>query len=365
MSGAAAKPGKNEPVKKPRRRIKKVAGHGGHHGGSWKVAYADFVTAMMALFLVLWLLSQADTKLKEAIASYFRSPGAFNTQAGGVLSGPKKVSKEPGALTQEEEQMLAGIGATLKKMFQSRPEFTTYKDRVKIDMTDEGLRIQIVDRADQVSFESGRADLNKDAKQVLAEIAKNICGLSNFISIGGHTDKHLFPQGSTYTNWELSADRANAARRELEVNCVKPEQIRKVVGFADTELLYPNEPFSPANRRINITILRSNPEQKSGAPVPNPFADDKKDKGSAKGKETESTETDQEVGGKSVPVSELKKGAVKSSLKAEKPSETPGKSSETLKKNSSSLMPSPKSQGKSVSVGVPDVIPSNVKRIKE
>lgn len=247
-----------EPEKKPRRRIKKVKGHGGHHGGAWKVAYADFVTAMMALFLVLWLVSQADTKLKAAIANYFRSPGVFDTTQGGILDGPKRVSKEPTGLTsKDEEQALYGAAALLKQKFSTRPEFTKYKDQIKIEVTEQGLRIQIVDKAERVSFSSGNADLTPDARAILAEIAQVICSLPNPLLVGGHTDRRLFPPGSAYTNWELSADRANAARRELQANCVPPEQIRRIVGYADTELLVPDDPYATANRRISITVLRT------------------------------------------------------------------------------------------------------------
>lgn len=253
---ASVKTKKEEPVKPPRRRIKKVAAHGGHHGGSWKVAYADFVTAMMALFLVLWLLSQADQKLKQSVANYFRSSGVFSQQAGGIMNGPKKISQDPSSESTHEQNMFNDIATRLKAQLSSRAEFKGDKDRVKVEVTDEGLRIQIVDKADRVTFESGSAQLNPAAREVLAEIAKEICGLPNPIAIGGHTDKHLFPAGSNYTNWELSADRANAARRALEAGCVKPDQVQRVVGYADTELLYPNQPFAPANRRINITVLR-------------------------------------------------------------------------------------------------------------
>jgi chemotaxis protein MotB len=246
-----------QPEKKPRRRVKKVKGHGGHHGGAWKVAYADFVTAMMALFLVLWLVSQADTKLKSAIASYFRSPGVFDSQQGGILSAPKKVSREPSALTsKDEEQTLSSMATMLKKTFQTKPSFSKYKEQIKIDLTDEGLRIQIIDKGDRVSFDSGSAALNKEASEVLAEIARGICGLPNPIRIGGHTDRHLFPTSSTYTNWELSADRANAARRVLESNCVSPAQIQRIVGYADTDLLIPEDPYSTSNRRITIMVAR-------------------------------------------------------------------------------------------------------------
>lgn len=250
-----------EPEKKPRRRVRKVKGHSGHHGGAWKVAYADFVTAMMALFLVLWLVSQADTKVKQAIANYFRAPGVFDTMQGGVVGGPKKVSKEPSPMTsKDEEQALFTTAEILKKKFETRPEFGKYKDQIKIDVTDEGLKIQILDQAERVSFGSGSAELTPDAAAILKEIANGICQMPNPILIGGHTDRHIFPEGSTYTNWELSADRANAARRVLESNCVKPELIRRIVGYADTDLLVPDDPYAAANRRISITVLRLHKE---------------------------------------------------------------------------------------------------------
>ncbi len=246
------------PEKKPRRRVKKVRGHGGHHGGAWKVAYADFVTAMMALFLVLWLVSQADTKLKESIASYFKSPGVFSSMKGGILSRSSTMSKEP--TLQDNEEALANAAVLMRQKFQTSREFDAVKDQVKIEVTDEGLRIQILDKAEQVSFASGSAELTEGAQAILDEIARGICNLPNPIFLGGHTDRHVFPHGSTYTNWELSADRANAARRYLERSCVKPEQVRRVVGYADTELLIPSDPFAPGNRRISITVSRLRPK---------------------------------------------------------------------------------------------------------
>lgn len=248
---------KKDEAPKPRRRIKKAKGHGGHHGGAWKVAYADFVTAMMALFLVLWLVSQADIKLKQAIAAYFRSPGVFDTLQGGILSQAKKVSKEPGSLTsKDDEQALFGVAEALQKQFSTRPEFTQYKDQVQINVTEEGLRIQLIDKADRVSFQSGSAELTADAAAILTEIALGICKLPNKIKIGGHTDSRVFPSNNGYTNWELSADRANAARRILEQGCVKSDQIMRIVGFGDTEHLVPEDPYSPANRRISIVVMR-------------------------------------------------------------------------------------------------------------
>lgn len=302
---ASVKMKKEEVEKKPRRRIKKVAGHGGHHGGSWKVAYADFVTAMMALFLVLWLLSQADTKLKESVANYFRSDGVFSSQSGGILKGPKKPSRNPSADSDGagEMNMFQEIAGRLRKELDSRSEFKGDKDRVKIEVTKEGLRIQIMDRTDRVTFESGRAELNPITRAILLEIAKEICKLPNSIAIGGHTDKALFPAGSSYTNWELSADRANAARRALESGCVRAEQVHRVIGYADTELAYPNQPFAAANRRITIQVLslstaaanevKNEVEKKveeaaspkeAASPSPTPTEPKAKEKADAKGK---------------------------------------------------------------------------------
>lgn len=312
------------PQKKPRRRVKKVKGHGGHHGGAWKVAYADFVTAMMALFLVLWLVSQADTKIKQAIAQYFRSPGVFDHQAGGVINGPKKVSKEPSDLTsKEEEQALFGISSMLKKKF-AQPEFSKYKDQIKINLDDQGLQIQILDKAERVSFDSGSAALTPGAKAVLNEIATAICQMPNPILIGGHTDRHLFPEGSQYTNWELSADRANAARRTLQAGCVKPEQIQRIVGYADTQLLVPEDPYAQANRRISITLLRI-------APPP--------------GKE------------------EAKEEGVVEEPKEKKTEETHSNTKETSSESSDSIK---ESRGPAqVKVGTADTLPANIPRTKE
>jgi chemotaxis protein MotB len=176
---------------------------------------------------------------------------------GGILSQAKKVSKEPTSQTsKDDEQTLFSVAQTLQKQFSTKPEFSRYKDQIKIDVTDEGLRIQLIDKADRVSFANGSADLTADAQAILAEVSKGICSLPNKINIGGHTDSRVFPGDNGYTNWELSADRANAARRILESNCVSSAQIHRIVGFADTEPMVPDDPYSPANRHISITVLR-------------------------------------------------------------------------------------------------------------
>jgi chemotaxis protein MotB len=279
---------------------------------------------MMALFLVLWLVSQADTKLKQSIASYFRSPGVFDSQAGGVIDGPKKVSKEPTSMTsKDDEQALFGLATILKKKFSTAPEFGDYKDQIRIEMTEQGVRIQILDNAERVSFDSGRADLTPGARSILAEIAHAICQLPNPLLIGGHTDRHLFPPESTYTNWELSADRANAARRALEQGCVKPEQIKRIVGYADTDLLLPEDPYATANRRISIIVMRIN------------------------GPETPGTGGDEQG---------------KTSLQIAVPILEPGKDAGISPATSG---PNSPLQGKDVAVGVPDKLPANVAHVKE
>lgn len=232
------------------------------------MAYADFVTAMMALFLVLWLVSQADTKLKESIANYFRSPGVFDTMQGGILSAAKKVSKEPSNLSsKDEEQALFNVASTLQKKFEKRPEFSKFKDQVKVEVTEDGLRIQILDKAERVSFPVGSAELTEEAKTILTDIADAVSSLPNPIVIGGHTDSRPMQLGNGYSNWELSADRANAARRFLDASGVNPKQIIRIIGYADSDLLVPEDPFAPANRRISITIRRmGNNEAAPGGP---------------------------------------------------------------------------------------------------
>ncbi len=336
MAETEKKSKKEEEAKPPRRRVKKSRGHGGHHGGAWKVAYADFVTAMMALFLVLWLVSQADTKLKESIASYFRSPGVFNTQKGGILPGAKKVSKAPELITsQDDEQSLINIGQNLQKKFETRPEFTKYKDQIKIDVTEEGLRIQVLDKAERVSFAVGNAQLNDEAKAILAEISQAICTLPNSIKIGGHTDSRVFPSDNGYTNWELSADRANAARRELQNGCVKPEQILQIIGYADTDPIDPNDRYAPANRRISITVMRvrDGATQNPSNPATNE-ADSKDDK-----KVEKKVSAPEKVQPKETP--------------AEKPSETP---KATLLPANDAAKTKLAQDGK-VTIGEPDKVP--------
>lgn len=237
-------------------RRKKTRHHAAHHGGSWKVAYADFVTAMMALFLVLWLVGQGDQKLKTAIANYFREPGVFDTVKGNIFKGEESGIKEgAGNLstimsTRDDEKALISTATLLRKKLSQ----IASNNRIRVDMTDEGLHIQILDDADRASFPLGSAELEPGTREIIKEIAARICELPNPIQIGGHTDSYTFP-GASYTNWELSTDRANAARRELEADCVEAQRINRIVGYADTKPLIADDHFAPANRRISIMLL--------------------------------------------------------------------------------------------------------------
>jgi chemotaxis protein MotB len=368
MSAAAAKKAGVKPgeERRPRRRVKKVAGHGGHHGGAWKVAYADFVTAMMALFLVLWLLSQADTKLKEAIANYFRAPGAFTTLRGGILDGPRKASKDPSSLTsKDEEKAFLSAAISLKRQFSSRPEFSAYKDQIKVDVTPEGLRIQIIDRADKVSFASGSAELTASTKTILAEIARGVCQLPNPVTIGGHTDRQPFSNGSAYTNWELSADRANAARRALEAECVKPAQIRRVVGYADTELLVPDDPFAAANRRISITVLRvaGTAEGRSLAPLLTEKQGEVREEAEPQKppKPLEDAEETEEPGTDRKPAKKSAKPAVEGRSSSAKRADGEAEGGDAEARAAKAKL---RARG-SVSVGTPDELPPKAKRVRE
>lgn len=249
--------------KKPKRKIVKKVSHGGHHGGAWKVAYADFVTAMMALFLVLWLVSQGDQKLKEQIANYFRSPGVFTTIQGGILGGARKPNKDINSNSNKGDQdSLKDAAAQLRERFSKLSEFAPYNDQIRITLVDDGLVIQIVDKANQVSFESGSSQLTPMASGILKEISNIICNLPNPVQVSGHTDAHPYPS-KQYTNWELSTDRANAARRLLVETCIEPNRIKKVVGYADTQPLVVEDPFAAGNRRISIMLLYQKKEERT------------------------------------------------------------------------------------------------------
>ncbi|WP_114393733.1 flagellar motor protein MotB [Oleisolibacter albus] len=322
--------------------IKKVyKGGEGHHGGAWKVAYADFVTAMMAFFLLLWLLNVTTAEQKMGIADYFAPASASKQEsgAGGVMGG--RTMTAPGAMmndsspvspampvpsvppggSEEEEKdespstgkgapteasdgkgygpdggglsILERAGATksadanhdgkidekelkealakleqeqfqqaaqeLRQAIQSVPELRDLAQNLIIDQTREGLRIQLVDQEGYSMFPGGSAKMFPQTAQLLSLVSQAVGKLPNRLSVSGHTDSSPYPPGSSYTNWELSTDRANASRRALEATGIDPKRFETVVGRADRDPLFPTDPKSPRNRRISIVLLRGQP----------------------------------------------------------------------------------------------------------
>jgi chemotaxis protein MotB len=251
--------------------IKKIkkAGHAGAHGGAWKVAYADFVTAMMALFMVLWLLTQADMKLRQKIAQYFRDQGvlsggmALNPDATAAKSRePKLVANEIVLVQGEEEHLEAqkkAITEALEQAAQEDPQLAAVKDLVIIQVTDAGLSIQVVDKGKDLLFDLSSAALKPGLVELLKRLAEPLGKLPNHVQVGGHTDGRPFPPNASITNWELSTARANAARRILETSGLWPGQLNRVIGYADSEPLVPENPLADQNRRLSILAERIGP----------------------------------------------------------------------------------------------------------
>ncbi len=311
---ADAATGHNQPII-----VKKIVkgGHA-HHGGAWKVAYADFVTAMMAFFMLLWLLNVTTEEQKRGIADYFAPTSASRSLsgAGGILGGrsmdssgarisqtsrdsvildlsPQSSERDeesddpgPGAkdtgksdsdgvernaswnpdeetieqkYAELEQQRFDDAAAELRQAIQEMPDLQSMADQLLIDQTKEGLRIQLVDETRDPMFRPGTAELYRPAKQILNHIAGVIQQMNNRISISGHTDSNHSGQGGDYGNWELSTDRAHAARKQLMGAGLPEHRIAKVVGKADQDPLYAEDPRSPANRRIAIILLREAP----------------------------------------------------------------------------------------------------------
>jgi chemotaxis protein MotB len=234
----------------------------GKGGGAWKVAYADFVTAMMAFFLVMWIVGQS-TEMKAGVAGYFRDPTAFNEGGRGVLPGAENGTTgggQPMGMTDLEavKSALEQAAQEIRQALEALPEFKDLKDQVEITLTDEGLRIELREAPDDGFFDSGSAHVKPSTVAMLEVIAKQLGELPNKVAVEGHTDSRPYSvQSGNYTNWELSADRANAARRILEASGLQPRQIEAVRGFADTRLRKPDDALDAGNRRISIIVRRS------------------------------------------------------------------------------------------------------------
>ncbi len=300
------------------KKIKK-GGHG-HHGGAWKVAYADFVTAMMAFFIVMWILASSNEATKAAINDYFNDPGAFDMISGErlpvmksdeinlILKGAK--GKGAGEGGKEKEKIGWGVGMAgsaedfekykgkekivyidstemkklnkakvdsakytknvekaseeirkgIQQMVADKPDAKEILSSIRIEMTPEGLRIDLIESKDALFFEVGSARINKEAQRILKKIAEQISALPNIVEIEGHTDSRQYGKDAGYTNWELSSDRANAARRILK-NYLWDGQITKVTGYADMRLRNEGNPFDISNRRVSILVRQIDTKQ--------------------------------------------------------------------------------------------------------
>jgi len=275
------------------KRIKKVSG--GAHGGAWKVAYADFVTAMMAFFMLLWLLNATTKEQKEGLAEYFTPTTASTSSSSGsdgILGGvslntdgaqasavtvsipateevaPKESEEEKTASEEEkfaemvakkEQAYFEQMSEEIKVAIQESPELSKLQDQILLDITEDGMRIQLVDKDNRAMFRSGSAELYKYAEKMIQTVAAIVVKMPNRISITGHTDAAPFTSRKNYSNWELSADRANATRRVLTAANVSVNRVAEVLGKASTEPLLPDRPMRAENRRITILLLRESP----------------------------------------------------------------------------------------------------------
>lgn len=284
--------------------IKKKVGHGGHHGGAWKVAYADFVTAMMALFIVLWLMNTSK-QIQEAVSGYFKDPTGTAKMVGSDMRGAGEnfiVNKDN--MKELKEQ--------LEKAIREIPNFDKLKNHVDMTVTNEGLRIELTESATGTFFDSGSTIMSRDGSELVQVLAQELGKLPNHLFIEGHTDSQPYPPSATYTNWELSADRANAARRIMQANGIRVDQITQVRGFADQHLRKPDAPQDPSNRRISLIVEYM---QKSPEAASSPSGVEETGKAS---KSAEAQKTGRSADNETKPGSENAAAATKANTRAEK-----------------------------------------------
>lgn len=227
--------------------IKKKSGHGGHHGGAWKVAYADFVTALMALFIVLWLLNSSE-KVKKAVAGYFNDPKGTSTQMGTTMTGTGET------VTVASADNMQKLKEKLEEQIKANPELKKLSKQIEITITSEGLRIELIEDKNGTFYQSGSAHLSDKGQELLTLLAKELKTLPNNLLFEGHTDAAQYSSDTDYSNWELSADRANSARRLMQNDGVRQNQVTQVRGYADQLLRVKNDPYDPSNRRISILV---------------------------------------------------------------------------------------------------------------
>jgi chemotaxis protein MotB len=271
---------------------KKGGAHDDHHGGAWKIAYADFVTAMMAFFLLMWLLGSTSKGDLNGIAEYFNTPlsvaitgGSRSGTANSVLDGgamsllktvpaaanvSPKTSQDKSAPPQdkrvkqlaEDVKRLTELKTKIESLINLNPKLSPFKNQIKLDMTSEGLRIQIIDAQNRPMFDSGSSMLEPYTKDILDQLGVVLNDVENHVSIAGHTDSLAYTGGANgYSNWELSSERANAARRELINGGMTAQKVLQVRGLSDALPLDPTDPSAPGNRRISIVVLNKQTEE--------------------------------------------------------------------------------------------------------
>ena len=244
------------------KRVKK--GGGGHHGGAWKIAFADFATAMMAFFLVMWLASQ-DSTIRSALAGYFQEPGLLpHERSNGIVASgqggidsagmPTPIPKKSNAYLEAEQRALVAAAEHIRQHVTQLGAGGQLHGQVEVSVTSEGLLIELVDRSQSSFFNTGSATLLGESERILAGIAQEIGKLKNDVFVEGHTDSAAYVAGRVYDNWNLSSDRANAARVVLTTNGLRAVQLKGIRGFADTVLRYREQPLDPRNRRVTIVV---------------------------------------------------------------------------------------------------------------
>jgi len=263
----------------------------GHHGGSWKIAYADFVTAMMSFFLLMWLLGSTTRADLQGIAEYFQTPLKVALAGGSgsgdssslIKGGGKDLTRTEGQLkrgeireekktinlkaaeaeiAQREKIVLRGLKERIERAIESNPTLKPFRNQMLIDITSEGLRVQIVDEYNRAMFATGSAELQPYSREILRAVGRLLNDVPNRIGISGHTDAQPYSGGNAgYSNWELSADRANAARRELIAGGLKDDRTLRVVGLSSAVLFDPTNPLNPVNRRISIIVMNKKTEE--------------------------------------------------------------------------------------------------------
>jgi chemotaxis protein MotB len=270
------------------KRIKKTAG--GHHGGAWKIAYADFVTAMMAFFLLMWLLGSTAKGDMNGISEFFKTPlkvamagGSGSGDSSSIIKGggkdltrrdgqtkkgdmdsPKKamdMKAAKAALQKEEAARLKTLKARIEATIEANPLLKKYKNQLLLDITSEGLRIQIVDEKNRPMFELAKAQLQPYTKEILHVLGIVLNEVPNRIGLSGHTDSTPYSSDAGYSNWELSSDRANASRREMVAGGLNDDKILRVVGLGSAANLDKADPFNPINRRISIVVMNKRTEE--------------------------------------------------------------------------------------------------------